>query len=82
MSGSDREMDEADVMSDYTDAEACDAQVMPAIPLKTRGSSKKKAGGFGKKGKVFASIDKMLQLVDTINDEQDKKVSVLVERDV
>lgn len=82
MSGSDREMEETEVMSDYTDAETGEAQVMPAITLKSRGPNKKKAGGFGKKGKVFASMDKMLQLVDSINDVQDKKVGVLVERDV
>jgi len=73
-------------MSDYTDAEAEEAgleapKVIPARVMK-KGEHKKKAGGSGKKGKVFASLDKMLELVDGINDEQDKKVNVLIERDV
>lgn len=71
-------------MSDYTDAEAGEVQqqmVIPARPAK-KGVNKRKAGGFGKKGKVFASMDKMLAFADAVNDEQDKKLSLLVERDV
>lgn len=74
---------EEEHMSDYTDAEAGEMQqmVIPARPAK-KGVCKKKAGGFGKKGKVFASMDKMLAFADAVNDEQDRKLGLLMERDV
>lgn len=76
------EMSAEDHVSDYTDLEAGEEPtMMPARPMK-KGLSKRKAGGFGKKGKVFASVDKMLQLVDAVNDVQDKKVNALIERDI
>lgn len=69
-----------EAMSDYTDAESPEQQMIPAQPIK-KGQGKK-AGGFGRKPKVFATVDRMLQFVDQINAVQEEKVNLLLERDV
>jgi len=69
-------------MSDSSDVEGMttdDSMILPAIPTKGK---RKVMGSFGKKGKVFASKSKMLELVDTVNAEQEHKVGLLIERDV
>lgn len=70
-------------MSDISDYEQDEQEkgqlVLPAFPEK---GPKRKAGGLGKKGKVFASKDRMLEMVDRINTVQEQKVGILVERDV
>lgn len=70
-------------MSDYTDAENEQAPALiPALPLKGGLGKKRKAGGFGKKVKVFADRDQMLAMVDEVNAVQEGKVNLLIERDV
>lgn len=69
-------------MSDSSDVEGVTADepmILPAIPTKGK---RKVMGNFEKKGKVFASKSKMLELVDTVNAEQEQKVGLLIERDV
>ncbi len=68
-------------ISDYSDAEDPQQLVMPAEPIKGN-KKQRKAGGLGKKGKVFATKDKMLELVNRINSEQEHKIGLLMERDV
>lgn len=66
-------------ISDYSEAEQDAPMLIPAAPIKP---GKKKAGGLGKKGKVFASKSKMLELVDRVNAVQEQKLGLLIERDV
>jgi hypothetical protein len=54
---------------------------LPALPLKAA-KIKRKAGGTGKKVKNFATTETMLEFVDEVNDIQDEKINLLMDRDV
>lgn len=54
---------------------------LPALPTKAA-LRKRKAGGAGKKVKIFADTKTMLELVDQVNAVQEAKVKTLIERDV